>query len=209
MSVAILKDFHSCGKHVPFPWSTPPLIRSAERTVCEWRNGRQCHRYEFPCRLLTEMAYKQFDPYSWLEWWVPDRELWASPPRRVCTFVYFVFLRSSLLVNFFASCQVFVPLIIIPFSPSFSSIFALNQRTLSLCYASDIFFIPCFSYSYVEYLASNHLLTYSTPSASLNTESEYVRARLAQHMNDLLSLGVRGFRMDATKRIACLFPVLL
>ncbi|KAF8316919.1 glycoside hydrolase family 13 protein [Cantharellus anzutake] len=38
--------------------------------------------------------------------------------------------------------------------------------------------------------------------ADLNTESEKVRARLAAHLNDLLSLGVGGFRIDAAKHIA-------
>ncbi|KAF9512066.1 glycoside hydrolase family 13 protein [Hydnum rufescens UP504] len=36
--------------------------------------------------------------------------------------------------------------------------------------------------------------------ADLNTESEYVRQRLAKHLNDVLSLGVDGFRIDAAKR---------
>jgi glycosidase len=36
--------------------------------------------------------------------------------------------------------------------------------------------------------------------ADLNTETEYVRSRLAQYGNDLLSLGVAGFRLDAAKR---------
>jgi glycosidase len=35
---------------------------------------------------------------------------------------------------------------------------------------------------------------------SLFTESEYVRSRLAAYGNDLLSLGVDGFRLDAAKR---------
>ncbi|KAI0646216.1 glycoside hydrolase [Trametes meyenii] len=38
--------------------------------------------------------------------------------------------------------------------------------------------------------------------ADLATETEYVRARLAQHGNDLLSLGVDGLRIDAAKHIA-------
>jgi hypothetical protein len=38
--------------------------------------------------------------------------------------------------------------------------------------------------------------------ADLFTESEYVRARLAQYGNDLLSLGADGFRLDAAKNIA-------
>ncbi|TFK51273.1 glycoside hydrolase [Heliocybe sulcata] len=38
--------------------------------------------------------------------------------------------------------------------------------------------------------------------ADLNTESEYVRSRLAEYGNDLLSLGVDGFRLDAAKHIA-------
>lgn len=35
---------------------------------------------------------------------------------------------------------------------------------------------------------------------SLATDTEYVRGRLAQYGNDLLSLGVDGFRLDAAKR---------
>src|SRR5688572_33112394 len=41
------------------------------------------------------------------------------------------------------------------------------------------------------------LITYF---ASLATETEYVRSKLAQYGNDLLSLGVDGFRLDAAKR---------
>lgn len=35
---------------------------------------------------------------------------------------------------------------------------------------------------------------------SLATDTEYVRSRLAQYANDLISLGVDGFRLDAAKR---------
>ncbi|GLB36842.1 putative alpha-amylase [Lyophyllum shimeji] len=38
--------------------------------------------------------------------------------------------------------------------------------------------------------------------ADLATETEYVRGRLAQYANDLLSLGVDGLRLDAAKHIA-------
>ncbi|KAI0090634.1 glycoside hydrolase superfamily [Irpex rosettiformis] len=38
--------------------------------------------------------------------------------------------------------------------------------------------------------------------ADLATETEYVRSRLAQYANDLLSLGVDGLRLDAAKHIA-------
>ncbi|KIY45802.1 glycoside hydrolase [Fistulina hepatica ATCC 64428] len=38
--------------------------------------------------------------------------------------------------------------------------------------------------------------------ADLKTESEYVRSRLAEHANDLLSLDLDGFRIDAAKHIA-------
>lgn len=37
--------------------------------------------------------------------------------------------------------------------------------------------------------------------ADLRTESTYVRDRLAAYLNDLLSLGVDGFRMDASKHM--------
>ena len=39
---------------------------------------------------------------------------------------------------------------------------------------------------------------------SLATETEYVRSRLAEYTNDLLSLGVDGLRLDAAKRTAFL-----
>ena len=45
-----------------------------------------------------------------------------------------------------------------------------------------------------------YLLTFLFSNHSLDTESETVRARLAEHLNDLLSLGVHGFRIDAAKR---------
>ena len=35
---------------------------------------------------------------------------------------------------------------------------------------------------------------------SLATETEYVRSRLAEYANDLLSLGIDGLRLDAAKR---------
>ena len=35
---------------------------------------------------------------------------------------------------------------------------------------------------------------------SLATESDYVRGKLADHANQLLSLGTDGFRIDAAKR---------
>lgn len=38
--------------------------------------------------------------------------------------------------------------------------------------------------------------------ADLATDTDYVRGRLAQYGNDLLSLGVDGFRLDAAKHIA-------
>ncbi|KAF8060728.1 glycoside hydrolase superfamily [Lyophyllum atratum] len=38
--------------------------------------------------------------------------------------------------------------------------------------------------------------------ADLATDTEYVRGRLAQYGNDLISLGVDGFRLDAAKHIA-------
>jgi len=38
--------------------------------------------------------------------------------------------------------------------------------------------------------------------ADLGTDTEYVRSRLAEYANDLLSLGVDGFRLDAAKNIA-------
>ena len=40
-----------------------------------------------------------------------------------------------------------------------------------------------------------------TGLADLNTESEYVRARIAQYWVDLLGIGFSGFRVDAAKHI--------
>ena len=40
-----------------------------------------------------------------------------------------------------------------------------------------------------------------TTCADLNTGAEYVRTRLASYLNDLLSLGVAGFRIDAAKHM--------
>ena len=37
--------------------------------------------------------------------------------------------------------------------------------------------------------------------SDLRTESSYVRGKLAGYLNDLLSLGVDGFRLDAAKHI--------
>jgi hypothetical protein len=42
---------------------------------------------------------------------------------------------------------------------------------------------------------------------SLATETEYVRDRLAQYGNDLLSLGVDGMRLDAAKRNFIIFSI--
>ena len=39
----------------------------------------------------------------------------------------------------------------------------------------------------------------SSSASSLATDTEYVRSRLAKYANDLLSLGVDGFRLDAAK----------
>jgi glycosidase len=39
-----------------------------------------------------------------------------------------------------------------------------------------------------------------TDDSSLATDTEYVRAMLATYANDLISLGVVGFRLDAAKR---------
>ncbi|MEK8109816.1 alpha-amylase family glycosyl hydrolase [Micromonospora sp. M12] len=37
--------------------------------------------------------------------------------------------------------------------------------------------------------------------SDLKTESDYVRTKIAAYLNDLLSLGVDGFRMDASKHM--------
>ena len=36
--------------------------------------------------------------------------------------------------------------------------------------------------------------------SSLATDTDYVQGRIAQYLNDLLSLGVDGLRVDAAKR---------
>ena len=45
-----------------------------------------------------------------------------------------------------------------------------------------------------------HRTVYSQTNLSLATDTEYVRERLAAYANDLLSLGIDGFRLDASKR---------
>ena len=40
----------------------------------------------------------------------------------------------------------------------------------------------------------------------LDTGSDYVRSEIAAYLNDLISLGVRGFRVDASKHIAARRP---
>jgi hypothetical protein len=37
--------------------------------------------------------------------------------------------------------------------------------------------------------------------ADLKTESDYVRQSLVDHLNDIISLGVKGFRFDAAKHV--------
>jgi alpha-amylase len=37
--------------------------------------------------------------------------------------------------------------------------------------------------------------------SDLDTESEYVRQRIASYLTDLLGIGFSGFRMDAAKHI--------
>lgn len=55
-----------------------------------------------------------------------------------------------------------------------------------------------------EYASTNFfflgwLLNLTWFASSLGTDTEYVRSRLAEYANDLLSLGVDGFRLDAAK----------
>ena len=38
---------------------------------------------------------------------------------------------------------------------------------------------------------------------SLATDTDYVRGKLADYANDLISLGVDGLRLDASKRESC------
>ena len=45
-----------------------------------------------------------------------------------------------------------------------------------------------------------HVLEPTQIYHSLATETEYVRGKLVDHANDLLSLGTDGFRLDAAKR---------
>ena len=53
---------------------------------------------------------------------------------------------------------------------------------------------------YVYSFGSYPRLRCSSSCDSLATETEYVRHRLAVYTNDLLSLGVDGLRLDASKR---------
>ena len=53
---------------------------------------------------------------------------------------------------------------------------------------------------YFDFFLPSWLLILTIPFASsLGTDTEYVRSRLAQYANDLLSLGVDGLRLDAAK----------
>jgi glycosidase len=45
------------------------------------------------------------------------------------------------------------------------------------------------------------LLRLKLDERSLATDTDYVRGKLAEYGNDLLSLGVDGFRLDASKHI--------
>jgi glycosidase len=51
-----------------------------------------------------------------------------------------------------------------------------------------------------EYVVLPIPVSIANSSSSLATETEYVRGRLATYVNDLLSLGVDGLRLDAAKR---------
>jgi glycosidase len=50
-------------------------------------------------------------------------------------------------------------------------------------------------------LLYSDILILNNISSSLATEKEHVRARLAAYVNDLMSLGVDGLRLDAAKHI--------
>lgn len=50
------------------------------------------------------------------------------------------------------------------------------------------------------YFFTNSLVPYSRTLDSLATETDYVRKTLVDEANDMLSLGVAGFRLDAAKR---------
>ena len=50
-------------------------------------------------------------------------------------------------------------------------------------------------------LAVRTLIIFWGWAHSLNTESSSVRAKIAGHANDLISLGVDGLRVDAAKRM--------
>lgn len=54
--------------------------------------------------------------------------------------------------------------------------------------------------SFRHQMCRTFCLTDLLAAFSLATETEYVRSRLAQYGNDLLSLGVDGLRLDAAKR---------
>lgn len=57
------------------------------------------------------------------------------------------------------------------------------------------------SYDSPETISTAALIAFP---ASLATETEYVRGRLAQYGQDLLNLGLDGLRIDAAKRMCAL-----
>ena len=57
------------------------------------------------------------------------------------------------------------------------------------------------SYGSTETISTAALIAFP---ASLATETEYVRGRLAQYGQDLLNLGLDGLRIDAAKRMCTL-----
>ncbi|KAF8339984.1 glycoside hydrolase family 13 protein [Cantharellus anzutake] len=69
--------------------------------------------------------------------------------------------------------------------------------------SSDFHYCPTRNHAIEDYNDENQVETCELLGlADLNTESDYVRGRLAQYLNDLLGLGVAGFRVDAAKHIA-------
>ena len=67
--------------------------------------------------------------------------------------------------------------------------------------ASSLASQSTYDYAFLALLSVLTLIHY----ASLATDTEYVRGRLVEYTNDLISLGIDGLRLDAAKRMSSLY----
>ena len=67
--------------------------------------------------------------------------------------------------------------------------------------ASSLASQSTYDYAFLALLSVLTLIRY----ASLATDTEYVRERLVEYTNDLISLGIDGLRLDAAKRMSSLY----